>query len=106
MRVGWYREMTVKSGRKRACGAVDWQIDPAELHRVFPPAGNAVERREYKNPPINELVLGLYFDRHILPFRSEHVGLFWGSTIAMCRLRQNAPPPRRKNDCSGLVTTR
>ena len=24
----------------------DWQIDPAELHRVFPPAGNAVERRE------------------------------------------------------------
>jgi Ribonuclease G/E len=24
----------------------DWQIDPAELHRVFPPAGNAVERRK------------------------------------------------------------
>jgi uncharacterized protein (TIGR04255 family) len=36
-------------------------------------------KTKYKNPPINELVLGLYFDRHILPFRSEHVGLFWGS---------------------------
>jgi hypothetical protein len=22
----------------------DWQIDPAELHRVFPPAGNAADR--------------------------------------------------------------
>ena len=29
-----------------------------------------------ENPPINELIIGLYFDRAIPPFRSEHVGLF------------------------------
>jgi uncharacterized protein (TIGR04255 family) len=34
---------------------------------------------KYKNPPINELVIGVYFDRPVQTLRSEHVGLFWGS---------------------------
>jgi uncharacterized protein (TIGR04255 family) len=32
---------------------------------------------KYKNPPINELIIGAYFDQPIAPLRSEHVGLFW-----------------------------
>ena len=33
---------------------------------------------KFKNPPISELVIGVYFDREIPSLRSEHVGLFWG----------------------------
>jgi hypothetical protein len=36
------------------------------------------------------LVIGLYFDRHLLPFRSEHVGLFWSS------LRKDFPVIRQQ----------
>lgn len=32
---------------------------------------------KYKNPPINELVMGIYFKEPILKFRSEHVGIYW-----------------------------
>jgi uncharacterized protein (TIGR04255 family) len=32
---------------------------------------------KYKNPPINELIVGAYFDQPIMPLRSEHIGLFW-----------------------------
>lgn len=32
---------------------------------------------KYKNPPINELIIGAYFDQPILPLHSEHIGLFW-----------------------------
>jgi uncharacterized protein (TIGR04255 family) len=32
---------------------------------------------KYRNPPINELIIGVYFDQPILPLRSEHIGLFW-----------------------------
>ncbi len=32
---------------------------------------------KYKNPPINELIIGAYFDQPIVSLRSEHVGLFW-----------------------------
>jgi uncharacterized protein (TIGR04255 family) len=31
----------------------------------------------YKNPPINELVIGVYFDRDVLSLRPDHVGVFW-----------------------------
>lgn len=40
---------------------------------------------KYRNPPINELVIGLYFDRDVTSFRLEHVGLFWST------LRQEFP---------------
>src|SRR4051812_2068164 len=33
---------------------------------------------KFKNPPINELVIGVHFEREIASLRSEHVGLFWG----------------------------
>jgi hypothetical protein len=35
MRVGWYREMTVKSGRKRACGAVGQKTGPSKKGRKY-----------------------------------------------------------------------
>ncbi len=35
-------------------------------------------RREYVNPPVEELVLGVYFAEPILTLRAEHVGVFWG----------------------------
>jgi uncharacterized protein (TIGR04255 family) len=31
----------------------------------------------FRNPPINELVIGAYFEREIPTFGLEHVGLFW-----------------------------
>ena len=31
----------------------------------------------FKNPPINEVVIGAYFDPPLVAFRSEHVGLLW-----------------------------
>jgi uncharacterized protein (TIGR04255 family) len=34
---------------------------------------------KFKTPPINELVVGVYFEREIQPLRAEHIGLFWGS---------------------------
>jgi uncharacterized protein (TIGR04255 family) len=36
-------------------------------------------RIKYKNPPINELVMGLYFKEPIVKFRSEHVGIYWSN---------------------------
>ncbi|MBB5224513.1 uncharacterized protein (TIGR04255 family) [Amaricoccus macauensis] len=34
-------------------------------------------RRKYKHPPVNEVVIGVYFKDPILAMRAEHVGLFW-----------------------------
>ncbi len=31
----------------------------------------------FKNPPINELIIGVYFNPPIFPLRSEHIGLLW-----------------------------
>lgn len=33
---------------------------------------------KFKTPPLNELVIGVYFDLEIPSLRSEHIGLFWG----------------------------
>jgi uncharacterized protein (TIGR04255 family) len=32
---------------------------------------------KFRNPPINELVIGIYFERDLPAFGLEHVGLFW-----------------------------
>src|SRR5262245_53873841 len=34
---------------------------------------------KFRNPPINELVIGVYFSRELHALRAEHVGLFWSS---------------------------
>lgn len=34
---------------------------------------------KFLSPPINELVIGVYFKEPILGFRAEHVGLFWSN---------------------------
>ncbi len=36
---------------------------------------------KYENPPINELVIGVYFKDPIPRFRVEHVGLYWSRII-------------------------
>jgi uncharacterized protein (TIGR04255 family) len=32
---------------------------------------------KFKNPPISELVIGVYFEGDLPSFRAEHIGLFW-----------------------------
>src|SRR5262249_14830067 len=32
---------------------------------------------KFKHPPINELVIGVYFNLPLLAMRAEHIGLFW-----------------------------
>lgn len=34
-------------------------------------------KTKFKFPPINELIIGAYFDQPVAPLHSEHVGLFW-----------------------------
>jgi uncharacterized protein (TIGR04255 family) len=50
---------------------------------------------KFKNPPINELVVGVYFERDILQLRSEHVGLFWGTIReSFPKIQQQSPISR------------
>src|SRR5580704_19342195 len=50
-----------------SCKAPSWERSNARIMSI-----------KFKNPPISELVIGVYFDREIPSLRSEHVGLFWG----------------------------
>ena len=36
---------------------------------------------KFKNPPINEVVIAVYFRQPIIDFRSEHVGLLWAKLM-------------------------
>jgi uncharacterized protein (TIGR04255 family) len=36
-------------------------------------------RLKFKHPPINELIVGVYFGSEIAPLHAEHVGVFWSS---------------------------
>jgi uncharacterized protein (TIGR04255 family) len=38
-----------------------------------------VPRTKFKNPPINELIVGLYFNGEAPGLRAEHIGAFWAS---------------------------
>ena len=51
----------------------------------------------FKNPPINELVIGAYFDPPLLALRSEHIGLFWE------RLRDIFPTVEQREPLSGVA---
>ena len=48
----------------------------------------------FKNPPINELAIGVYFDPPLIPFRSEHIGLLWS------RLRSEFPKVEQRDPLS------
>ncbi|MCB0020660.1 MAG: TIGR04255 family protein [Anaerolineales bacterium] len=39
-------------------------------------------RVKYKNPPINEVIIGAYFDQPVMPLHSEHIGVFWSQIRA------------------------
>ena len=47
---------------------------------------------KFRNPPISELVIGVYFGREIASLRSEHVGLFWGQIRQEFPNIQQQPP--------------
>lgn len=51
-------------------------------------------RIKYRNPPINELIIGAYFDQPIAPLHSEHVGLFWA------QVRKGFPKIRQQPELS------
>jgi uncharacterized protein (TIGR04255 family) len=34
---------------------------------------------KFKNPPINELIVGVYFGSEVATLRAEHIGVFWSS---------------------------
>jgi uncharacterized protein (TIGR04255 family) len=47
---------------------------------------------KFKNPPINELVIGVYFNTPLLGLRAEHIGLFWhGIRDAFPKVNQVGP---------------
>ncbi|MCL2713213.1 MAG: TIGR04255 family protein [Alphaproteobacteria bacterium] len=53
-------------------------------------------RAKYRNPPINEVIVGAYFDQPIMPLHSEHVGLFWSQvrdTFPTIRQQPELAPP-------------
>ena len=49
----------------------------------------------FKNPPINELVIGTYFDPPLYALRSEHIGLLWA------RLRDEFPTVQQREPLGG-----
>jgi hypothetical protein len=47
---------------------------------------------KFKFPPINELVIGVYFNTPLLGLRAEHIGLFWhGIRDAFPKVSQTGP---------------
>ena len=47
---------------------------------------------KFKNPPINELVIGVYFSPPLAKLRAEHIGLFWSKIQERFPHSQNAAP--------------
>lgn len=50
----------------------------------------------FKKPPINEVVIGAYFEPPLTAFRSEHVGLLWS------RLRADFPKVEQRPPITGI----
>jgi len=75
-------------------------MDDRQTLAAFPlPDGEAWEKRvrvKYKNPPINELVMGLYFKESIANFRSEHVGIYWS------KIRNEFPKSKQNMMIGGI----
>ncbi len=51
----------------------------------------------FKNPPIDEVVIGAYFDPPLTALRSEHIGLLWS------RLREEFPTVEQRPPISSAV---
>ena len=52
----------------------------------------AVMRIKFQNPPINELVMGTYFNPSLANFRNEHIGLLWSKFRDEFPLVTQQPP--------------
>lgn len=48
-------------------------------------------KTKFKTPPINELVIGMYFSPPLARLHSEHIGLFWSKVYKQFPKSQNAP---------------
>jgi uncharacterized protein (TIGR04255 family) len=46
---------------------------------------------KYENPPINEVIIGAYFDQPIMQLHSEHVGLLWAQLRDRFPVMQQQP---------------
>ena len=51
----------------------------------------------FRNPPINELIIGAYFTPPLLALRSEHIGLLWS------RLRDEFPKVEQREPIGGAT---
>lgn len=49
-------------------------------------------KKKFQNPPINELVIGLYFSPPLIDLRAEHVGLYWSEIKEKFPHSKNAVP--------------
>lgn len=49
-------------------------------------------KKKLKNPPINELVVGIYFSPPLARLHAEHIGFFWSKIFEQFPKSQNAPP--------------
>ncbi|MCA3562857.1 MAG: TIGR04255 family protein [Methylocystis sp.] len=46
---------------------------------------------KYENPPINEVIIGAYFDQPIMQLHSQHVGLLWAQLRDRFPIMQQQP---------------
>ena len=51
----------------------------------------------FKNPPINELVIGAYFDPPLTALRNEHIGLLWS------QMREEFPTVEQRPPIGGVA---
>ena len=51
---------------------------------------------KFENPPINEVVMGVYFSEPVLDLRSQHIGLFWS------KVREQFPSVEQRNPAGGI----
>lgn len=54
---------------------------------------------KYKNPPINELIIGVYFEPPLAQLQAEHIGLFWS------QLRNEFPTIRQQAEIAVPIAT-
>jgi uncharacterized protein (TIGR04255 family) len=55
-------------------------------------ADDRAARIKFQQPPINELVIGVYFEQPVFSLRAEHVGLFWSRMRREFPTIQQQPP--------------
>ena len=55
---------------------------------------------KFENPPISEVVMGVYFSAPVLDFRNQHIGLLWS------KIREQFPIVEQKHTLGGIEALR